>query len=309
MVFPLIASGYRALLNYKVETSYGTAPTSTAYNWYGAVQSWTATEDKKAFLVYRSDGSIASRYPSYILQGTREIDVEVKYYPQDINVLTDMINNVTGDATTSPKSHTLLFKHFDIQQQGSGTIGEYYATGAVADRITIAGRTGMPLEVTINYMCQDFFESLPSGATFTSVDPGTVPFFFKNESLSVGGGVLARTLEFNETITNNVKRVAQFGQYFIRAEPVQIARAQGTFRVTFQSTDGAMNIDDLAFVLSDSDSTGLTPKTIILKLGDVGGLRTLTHTTAKIHTAQVPNTISDYTALQFTYDAQDATVA
>jgi hypothetical protein len=306
MVFPLVSTGYRNLLNYLPETNgvhgstgYGSPQTNTQYSWYGAVQGWTVTEDKKAVLVYRSDGSVASRYPSYILQGAREISASIVYYPQDSNVLIDMINNVV---TTS---HTLIFKHFDITTQGSGTVGLYYVKGAVANTVTIRGVIGQPLEVTIDYYAQDFFEGLPTGATFTTTDPGAIPYYFKNESLSIDGSALQRTLEFTSTITNNATRISQFGQYYIRTLPVLTARAQGDFKATFQSTDGTLNVDDLNLVLSDTDPTGLTPHSISLALS-IG--HTLSHSIAKLHTVNVPNKISDYIALPFNWDAQDVTV-
>jgi hypothetical protein len=309
MPFPLIAKGYALASQFAIETSYGTPPTyvgiGNPYKWIGSVQTTTVTEDKKPILVYRSDGTVASRFPKYILQGAREIDVNITYIPQDINALLSAIGTWSS---TLPNSHTLVFAAQDITQQGLGTEGYYYAVGCVANQVTINAKIGQPLSVSIDYYCQDFFEGLPGGLTYSTFqgDTGVVPFFFKNESLAIAGNTLARTLDFQETITNNVERVYQFGQYYLRTAPALLARVQGTFHDTFQSTDGSMDIDDPYWVTDDSNATGITPYTLVLTLGPG---HTISHTTAKFQYVSIPTDITDYIALEFHWDAQDITIS
>lgn len=311
MSFPIVATGYRSAAQIAVESLYGTPPTYAAvgnpYKWMGAIQQITVTEDKKPVLVYRSDGTISSRYPKYILQGAREIDCSITYWPQDVNALASAIGTNTS---TLPSSHTIAFAAVDITGQGTGTEGLYYVKGAVANQITVQARTGQPLSVTIDYYCQDFVENaLPGGLSYAHFqgDTNVTPFYFKQESFSVDGNPLIRTLDFQETINNNVARIYQFGQYYLRAAPPLLARVQGTYHGTFQSiNESGVNLDDLSWVTDDSDTTGITPHAISLLLGTG---HSMSHVTGKFHYVQIPTRITDYIALELHYDAQDITIS
>lgn len=309
MPFPLIAKGWAVASQFAIESSYGTPPayvgSGNPYKWIGSVQTTTVTEDKKPILVYRSDGTVSSRFPKYILQGARQIDVNITYIPQNVNALLSAIGTWN---TTLPSSHTIAFAAEDIAQQGSGTQGLWYATGCIANQVTINAKIGQPLSVSIDYYAQDFFEGLPDSLTYSEFqgDTGVVPFFFKNESLSINSTVLARTLDFQETISNNVERIYQFGQYYVRTAPTLEARVQGTFHETFQSTDGTNNIDDPYWVTDDTNATGITPYPMVLTLGPG---HTISHTNAKFQYLSIPTDITDYAALEFHWDAMDVVIS
>jgi hypothetical protein len=299
--FPLVAAGWRAAVGFAQEQVYGLAPfgtgTGTAtvvYTWVGAVQEMKGTVDKNPIFVYRMDGSTS--YPAYILKGQRNVEFTITYWPQNIGggtatgsdsttgILWDMINAVNGTsgASLSPPvtgiSHAFIIKDFD-----TGAV--WTVTGAIANTVTVSGKTGAALEVKVDYWCQNIMQTLPAYVSFPT-DPGNVPFFFSQEAVQIPTGtVQPQALTFTGTITNNLFRVPQFGTDVIRSIPTLTRKAEGDMTATFASmTDSTLegNIPPTAeanagtspytTTYTDPDNTlsGLAYQTIRIILGKEG---------------------------------------
>ena len=259
--FPLIAAGWRAAVGWRPETDYGYAPFNTsgsplAYNWVGAVQSMRATVDKQPIFVYRMDGSTS--FPAYLLKGQRNVDFSITYWPQNIGgpatvqtypipqgdgtsgILWDMINAIGTPAggslvlPTTGISHAFIIKDFD-------TGAMYTITGAIANTVTISGKIGAALEVTVNYWCQNIVNGIPNNGASPPLplvsfptDSGNVPFYFSQEAVNFNTSVVApQALTFTATITNNLSRVPMFGTDVIRSIPTLTRKADGDITATF----------------------------------------------------------------------------
>lgn len=223
--FPLMAAGWRAAIGWLPEAQYGFAPTGGNYNWVGAVQEIKATIDKQPLLVYRMDGQ--TDFPAYILEGQRNVELVITYWPQDISMLLDDINNI-GTATVS---HSFIIYNYDTQTS-------YTVTGCIANTVTVNGKTGEALEVKVDYWCQNIMLGFPSGVTFSNLptDIGVVPFYFSEESVQIPSGTpKPQSLTFTGTITNNLQRVYQFGKDYVRTIPTLTRKAEGSLTATFDA--------------------------------------------------------------------------
>jgi hypothetical protein len=258
--FPLVAAGWRAAVGWYAETQYGLAPTGVNYNWVGACQELHATIDKTPILVYRMDG--ATDFPAYILRGQRNVELVITYFPQDIALLTDTINNV---GTTNAVSHSFIIHNYD-------TNTSYTITGCIASTVTVNGSVGDPLSVTVDYWGQNIMLGLPSGITTSNfptdpgiADPTNIPFFFTQESVQIPSlTVKPQTLTFTGTITNNLQRVYQFGQDYVRTVPTLLRKAEGSLTATFDSfTTGTYDegFQYLANILPTAQSSGSNNET------------------------------------------------
>lgn len=310
------------------EATYGTAVPSVQYHWVGAVQSMKATIDKQPILVYRMDGS--TDFPAYLLKGVRNVDFSITYWPQDIALLLDDINNI-GLSTVS---HTFIIEDFD-------TTNTYTITGAVANTVTITGKTANALEVTITYWCQNIIwgtgvAGLPVGVTF-SADPLNTPFFFSQESVQIPSGTpQVQALTFTGTITNNLYRVPQFGTDVIRSVPTLTRKAEGTLTATFASINDVPNERNVPYeytavrttpyldpeqLLTPPTPSGLSQQTIRLILGlqgaganypptpAVGTVFYLDYAGAVLPKIDLTVPISDLVAVELPWTATNATVA
>jgi hypothetical protein len=308
--FPLIAAGWRAAVGWYGESTYGTAPTSVQYKWVGAVQSMKGTIDKQPIFVYRMDGS--TDFPAYLLKGIRNVDFTITYWPQDIAIMVDQINQL-GLSTVS---HSFIIKDFD-------TGNTYTVTGAIANTVRISGRTGQALEVEVTYWCQNILwgsgnAGLPSGATFSS-DPGNVPFFFSQESVQIPSATpKPQTLTFTATITNNLQRVPQFNTDVIRSIPTLTRKADGTITATFAAMNDVANESNVPYeftagttpyVDTETAPSGLSQQTIRVVLG-VNGVTTyyLDYTGAVLPKIDLTIPIADLVALELPWTATGATV-
>jgi hypothetical protein len=261
--FPLIAAGWRGAVGWANEAgNYGVAPTSTAYNWVGAVQNAKGTADKQPIFVYRMDGS--TNYPAYLLKGIKNVDFTITYWPQplsnsgvlsDLGLLVDDINNIG----VNTNSHSFIIKDFD-------TNATYTITGAIANQVRISGKAGNALEVEVTYWCQNILKGLPTGATFPT-DPGIahpicIPFFFSQENIQIPtGSPQVQTLTFTATITNNLQRVPQFGTDVIRSIPTLLRKADGVLTATFNNlTDfpNEVNVSNIQGTTTSASGTVLT---------------------------------------------------
>jgi Phage tail tube protein len=243
----ILATGYSADINYAVEgnnagknslgasgTGYGFASnTITDYKWPGLVSTLTGTLDQKPIIIYRLDGQ--SRYPQYVLQGGREVELVVEYIPQDNNVLDDMINNVV----TTSHTWVLAYKNSSATF-GTSTYPCFTFFGCRANQIDIKAAAGDKFVATVTYWCQDVTQGLPSCfsslSTFAS-DTGKVPYFFSNESISLNSVPVTRALTLSMTVAHSLVRVYQFGQPMIRAVPATEGSVTGTMNVTFSTAD------------------------------------------------------------------------
>ncbi len=244
----LIAVGWRSQVGFAAESSYGVSPTNTTYNWVGSFQPTqggiTLSVDQKKFYTWPLDGT--GRYPNNILQGPREVNLEVGYNPQDIVLLTDQINNVP---TTS---HSVLIYDTDINQY-------FLVNGARANQVQMQGRTNQPFYVDVQYWGQNVTNTAPTGVTFAT-DPGVTPFYFVEQEVILGGVVSVRPLSFDVTISNNLQRVYQFDQPYIRANPALNATIEGTITFTLQDVSEfgqMMNMSpfDLELLIGTNGST------------------------------------------------------
>jgi hypothetical protein len=296
--FPLVAAGWRAAVGWLAEVEYGMAPAGIisapqAYNWVGAVQSMRGTVDKQPIFVYRMDGSTS--FPAYILKGQRNVDFSITYWPQNIGggshgvnpladgtqgILWDMINAIgtpAGSSLSPPVtgiSHSFIIKDFD-----TGAV--WTVTGAIANTVTISGKTGAALEVKVDYWCQNIMQTLPAYVTFPT-DLGDVPFYFSQEAVQIpSGSVAPQALTFTATITNNLSRVPQFGTDVIRSLPTLTRKAEGDMTATFATmADVALETNVPATAetytppttYTDLDTTlsGLAMQTIRVILGKFG---------------------------------------
>lgn len=294
--FPLVAAGWRAAVGWLAEVDYGMAPAGIisapqAYNWVGAVQSMRGTVDKQPIFVYRMDGSTS--FPAYILKGQRNVDFSITYWPQNIGggasgdntqgILWDMINAIgtpAGSSLSPPVtgiSHAFIIKDFD-----TGAV--WTVTGAIANTVTISGKTNAALEVKVDYWCQNIIRALPAYVTFPS-DPGNVPFYFSQESVifnqQSSPTIAPQALTFTGTITNNLSRVPQFGTDVIRSLPQLTRKADGDMTATFATLSDVTyegNVPATAetyippTTYTDPDTTlsGLAMQTIRIILGKEG---------------------------------------
>jgi len=301
--FPTIASGWRAAVNWKPETIYGVAPTGVPYNWVGDVQEFHGVIDKNPILVYRMDGS--TDFPAYILKGQRNVDFTVTYFPQDINLLTDVINNI---GTASAVSHSFIIKDYD-----TGAL--WTVTGAMPNTVTISGKTGQAMSVEVAYWCQNILLGNPAGVSYAS-DPGNVPFFFSQESVQIPSGVpQPQTLTFTGSITNNLQRVPQFGTDVIRSIPTLLRKAEGSLTATFAQLSDYPNESNIpyttAYTDTETDPSGLTGQIIRLLLGTNASGPTsfyLDYTSAKLPKIDLDTRITDLVALELPWTAQGASV-
>jgi hypothetical protein len=255
-------------------------------------------------------------FPAYLLKGQRNVDFTITYWPQDINLLLDDINNLGLDTN----SHSFIIKNFD-------TGATYTIIGCLPSQVTVSGKTGQALEITLTYWGQNILEGLPTGATF-STDPGNVPFYFAQESVQVPTGTpQPQTLTFTGTITNNLKRVPQFGTDVIRSIPTLTRKADGELTATFatlgdypnetnifpSATVGAGNTPPYSNPTgvdpSESAASGLSQQEISLLLG-VNGVTSyyLNYTGAVIPKVDLTNPISDLTALVLDWTATGVNV-
>lgn len=261
----MIAAGWRGAVGWLPELVYGVAPNSQQYNWVGAVQNVKGTIDKQPIFVYRMDGS--TDFPAYLLEGQRNVDLVITYWPQDIALLLDDINNLGLDTT----SHSFIVRNFD-------TGATYTITGCVANQVQVTGKTGQALEIQVTYWCQNIMSGLPTGSFF-SVDPGNVPFFFAQESVQVPSGTpQPETLTFTGTITNNLSRVPQFGTDVIRSIPTLTRKADGTLTATFSNLfdfPNEGNIPNIQGTTTGATATLLTDTTAFFTDSAlIGGLLT-----------------------------------
>jgi len=302
--FPLVASGWRAAICWAEEKQYGLAPAynsgSPNYFWIGAVQEIHVTADKQPILVYRMDGE--SSFPAYILEGQRNLELVITYWPQDIALLALGVNDINISGATSAS--------FVIYDYDTGTY--YTVTGCMVNTVTVNGATGEALEVQIDFWCQNIQQSTVVAGVTTSAsstiltdtnlslqtnvligytlmyltgpaasqtrtitanssdtittaafspaptvgggdqfqvisyppvlypdfpsDTGVVPFYFVEESVQIPTGTpKPQTLTFTGTITNNLQRVYQFGQDYVRTIPNLLRTAEGTLTATFDA--------------------------------------------------------------------------
>lgn len=312
--FPTVASGWRGAVGWYDEATYGVAPTSQQYKWVGAAQDLKGTVDKQPIFVYRMDGS--TNFPAYLLKGQRKVDFVITYWPQDINLLIDDINNI-GTATNS---HSFIIQDYD-------TGATYTVTGCVASQVRVSGKTANALEIQITYQCQNILEGLPTGATFHS-DPGNVPFFFSQESVQVpAGSPQPQSLTFTGTITNNLKQVPQFGTDVIRSIATLVRTADGELTATFatlsdypnetnifpSATVGASNTPPYSNPTgvdpSESAASGLSQQEISLLIGTNGATSYyLNFTGAVIPKVDLTTPISDIVAVTLDWTATGANV-
>jgi hypothetical protein len=229
--FSPVPAGLRAQFGYAKESTYGTSPSGTsgspfAYSWIGAIQNLEIMLDQQQQLVWRIDGS--TRLPQYIIQGARQVESTWTWYPQSVSILTDMITNANSTS-------------YSLIAQNTDTGNTYTARGLVANTITVDLNVGQPVKVTMDLWGQDVTAGLPSYVSFPS-DPGVVPFYFTQNSVSVDNATRLRTLSLSFKWTNNLKRVYQFGQPYIRTLPTLHAQANGTMNVTFDDMSDFNNI-------------------------------------------------------------------
>lgn len=283
----IIATGYRSKVAYQNETIssgiYGQIPINTTYKWIGAATEVVAHLDQQPIIIYRLDG--ISRFPSYILQGARQVDLDVTFFPQDITLLNDVINFPQSN------SHTFGISYTDINQGVT-------VNGAVANTIRFEGRTGQALATTVSYYAQNISNSSPTGITYPT-DPGNNPFYFTGESVSFAGTTMTRVLQFDATVTNNLQRVYQFGQAYVRAIPRLNARIEGTLQVTFA------DMSDFNNVINMSGST------MVINLGVDGTstTRSLTVSTATFTTTDIPSKPEDLIAITMDFVGEGVTIS
>lgn len=308
--FPTVASGWRAKVGYAAEVDYGFAPTSTTYGWVGAVQELHGIIDKQPVLVYRMDG--ATSLPAYLIKGQRNVEFIITYIPQDISLLTDVITNI---AASPPTSHSFVIQDTD-------TSAVYTVTGALANTVTIQGRTGQPLMVTVDYWCQNILSVLPSSTLFHA-DTAVVPYYFATESVSFTGTAQPQALTFTATITNNLKRVYQFGQDYVRTIPTLTRKAEGNITATFVNFSDVTNetkvlasaqADTSPTTYTDPDTpattaSGLSQQSIAILLTGVGVNHTLTFTGAVLPKIDLDTKIDDIVALSLDWTATGLTLA
>jgi hypothetical protein len=263
----IIATGYTAQVAYNEETTYGTAPTS-GYKWPGQVTEVTGTLNQNPIVIWRLDG--LSRYPQYVLQGPREISVDMTFIPQDVVILQDMIQTsalTTANQTQYPvASHSVILNYINVNQ------GFTFA-GLRANQVKIDGKAGDALKVTVNYWGQNVTSGIPILPTAYPTDPANTPFYFSNESVTLNGVLAPRVLDFSVTVSNNLERVYQFGQPFIRVLPPKEGNVTGSMTVTFE------NLNDWSAVYNMSNY----PISIVL---DTGTGHTLAINNVKI--TQIP---------------------
>ena len=334
-VFPLIAAGWRAAAGWAEEGQYGFAPATIPYTWVGAIQEIHATIDKQPILVYRMDGM--TDFPAYLLEGQRNVELVITYFPQDITLLTDVINNV---GTSSAVSHSFVIYNYDTQMA-------YTITGCIAATVTVNGQAGESLSVVIDYWCQNIMLGFPGGVTTLAgwegnggalpVDPGiadptNIPFFFRQEDLEIPTGTpKPQTLTFTGTITNNLQRVYQFGKDYVRTIPTLLRKAEGSLTATFDSfTTGtydegyqyAANILPTAQSVGSNNETtytdpeaatpsGLSQQNISLLLGLKSSGPTsyyLNYTGAVLPKIDLDTKITDLVALSLEWTATGAAV-
>jgi hypothetical protein len=213
------------------------------------------------------DGSTS--FPAYLLKGQRNVEFTITYWPQNIGggtsgdhtqgILWDMINAIgtpAGGSLSPPVtgiSHAFIIKDFD-----TGAV--YTVTGAIANTVTISGKTNAALEVRVDYWCQNIMRVLPAYVTFPS-DPGNVPFYFSQESVifnqQSSPTVAPQTLTFTGTITNNLSRVPQFGTDVIRSMPTLTRKADGDMTATF-ATLSDVTYEGYVPNLQSTTTTGTT---------------------------------------------------
>jgi hypothetical protein len=243
----VLATGWQSQIAYANESTYAVPPTSSTYSWPGVVDTVTATLDQQTIVLYRLDGT--TRFPAYLLQGAQQMTVEVGYYPQDVTLLTALVNNAISTSLTWALNYTNVGVPVTI-------------VGSRSNTVAIQGTTGQAIKVTANMFAQTMSQSLPTGVTFPS-DPGTTPFYFANTTVQLNGVTIPRVLNFRFTISNNPERVYQFGQPYVRVLPMKNATVEGTLNVTIQDASDINNVitfgfNTLAFQLPNAHSVTIS---------------------------------------------------
>ena len=192
--FPLIAAGWRAGICWAEEAQYGLASvTAEDYTWVGAVQEVHATIDKQQIEVFRMNG--VTDFPAYLLEGQRNVEIVVTYWPQDTLLLLQGIDNIG----LNTNSLTFVVYNYD-------TATYYVLTGCIPKTVTITGNVGEAMEVQIDYMCQNLMVPASPPIVYGDfpTDTGVVPFYFVENGVQVPAGTQKpQVLTFTATITTN----------------------------------------------------------------------------------------------------------
>lgn len=252
----IIATGYKAIVGYKSESTYGVPPENTTYNWVGSIQNITVRGELNPIAVYEVGGT---RFPNYIVQGERAVSVDLTFYPQGTTFLSELFTN------GHTNSYSFVINFPDISQNMT-------VFGSKVERITVRGTRGNPLEVTCTFQAQNLSASLPTNVTLPT-EPNLTPYYFANINIKKDTTVQPKVLEFSIDLTNRLERVYRFGQFWVRTIPTLTAEIAGRLVVTFE------NADELNQLLSFTDST--------ISL-DLGGTNTLSVNNAIFESIETP---------------------
>ena len=253
----LIATGFQAQFGYAEEATYGVAVASAL--WIGQVQTLTETLNQNAIDIWRMDGT--ARFPQYILQGKRAPSLSLVYFPQDIGLLSGLVN--------SSGSPNAVSNSYDLYVYNNDTSTGLSYVGLKADKVSLAATLGEALKATVSLQGSNSSGMLPSGLTGAGFgsDPGGLygatsgytPFYFISASFASTAFSGYRILDFSVDVANTLIRVYEFGQAFVRAIPTATGEVTGQMKVTFE------DLTDYNNVMS------LTPADLTFNLGSTNG--------------------------------------
>ena len=254
----VIARGYRASFAYALESAYGVIAQNGSSNgfpylWPGATPEATPDTNINLIKVW----NIGTRNLYQMRAGAREFTVSITTNPSDINYIATSISSAVMANNTS---YTLWLDYQDINQQ-------FFYQGAKVSTMKISGKYGEVLKVETEWWSQNVNIGSSFGNTLPA-DPGLNLFYFGDQQVSYSSSaistavVLPKVWSFEFNIKNNLERVYQLGQVYIRALPEKNLELNGNIQMTFedisQYTD-AISANDFSLSINiGKDSAGTT---------------------------------------------------
>ncbi|RLE38228.1 hypothetical protein DRJ17_04485 [Candidatus Woesearchaeota archaeon] len=189
----VVERGYAVRHGYYEETTFGTAPTGTdtatlSYNWGDVIEIDPAILPQYIRVRYLSGSRDVARH----VKVREDVNLRTILQPTTINVMQYAIGNIS-------KSVTWWFNFTNINK-------DLVLTGCKANELTVRGRPGEPLAVTMNWLCKDHSETAPQYSELPS-DPGTDPFVPPSDAVLKDGSAFVKAIAFELRIRNNLERV------------------------------------------------------------------------------------------------------